>query len=261
MNTKDGNSGDGTEDGSPLLVSPPRKASPLVRLRNYFLAGIVVVAPIGITVYLAVTFVEFVDERVIPLIPARYNPETYLPFSIPGLGILVSAIVLIMIGFLAANFLGRQLVSLGERFVDRMPVIRSVYGALKQIIETVLSQSSTSFRQVVLIEYPRKNVWAIAFVTSDAKGEVLRKVRNDLVAVFVPTTPNPTSGFILFLPREDLILLDMTIEEGMKLVISAGLVAPPDRGAPDYVPPSNGNRKGNGKQNGKGQEPAKAKDS
>lgn len=208
------------------LVEPAKKPGALARLRTYFLTGIVITAPIGITIYLTYVFIDFVDANVTPLIPARYNPETYLPFGVPGLGLFVAVFVLILIGFLTANFLGRSFLHFGERIVSRMPVVRSVYTALKQIMETVLAQSSSSFREVVLIEYPRKGLWAIAFVTSEAKGEVAALSDNTIISVFLPTTPNPTSGFLLFVPKKDLRFLDMTVEEGVKLVISAGMIWP-----------------------------------
>lgn len=216
------------------LVEPAPKVGLLARLRNYFLTGIVITAPIGITIYLTYVFVDFVDANITPFIPARYNPETYLPFSVPGLGLLVAVILLIFIGFLTANFLGRSLLHFGERIVARMPVVRTVYSALKQIIETVLKQSSTSFREVVLIEYPRKGLWAIAFVTSEAEGEVADMADDTMISVFLPTTPNPTSGFLLFVPKKDMKFLDMSVEEGVKLVISAGMIWPEgQKGAPD----------------------------
>ena len=225
------------DDDRARLVRPPKRVSLLSRLRTYLLTGLIVTAPLAITIYLAWAFIVTVDENVTPLIPARYNPENYLPFTVPGLGILVVSIGFIIIGFLTANFVGRSLIRTGERMVDRMPVVRTVYSALKQIFETVLQQSSQAFSQVVLIEYPRPGSWAIAFLTADTLGEVPRKTERDLISLFVPTTPNPTSGFVLFVPREDVIFLDMTVEEGMKMVISAGMVMPPDRTAPGYVPP------------------------
>ena len=204
------------------------RASMLRRLRTYFLTGIVATAPIGLTLYLSWVLVKFVDRLVTPSIPAQYNPNTYVPFDIPGLGVIVAIILLTFIGFITANFLGRQIVALGESVVDRMPVIRSVYGALKQIFETVLAQSSRSFREVVLIEYPRRGIWAVGFVTSETLGEIQNVKEDELVNVFLPTTPNPTSGFLLFVPRQDLITLHMTVEEGIKMVISGGIVTPPD---------------------------------
>jgi len=204
----------------------PVKRGILARLRTYLLTGIVVSAPVAITIYLTYIFVVAVDRRVTPLIPPQYHPETYLPFSIPGLGVLIVILFLILLGMAAANFFGRQLISLGERIVDRMPVVRTIYGTLKQIFETVASQSSMSFREVVMVEYPRKGIWAIAFVTAPTKGEIADKHERDMVNLFLPTTPNPTSGFLLFVPREDCVFLDMSVEEGVKYVISAGLVTP-----------------------------------
>ncbi|HJM48697.1 MAG TPA: DUF502 domain-containing protein [Alphaproteobacteria bacterium] len=200
----------------------------LRRLRYYFLAGFIVSAPLGITVLIAWEFIAFVDNQITPLIPPAYNPESYLPFSIPGLGLVVIFLVVTLIGFLTASILGRTIVGLGEQLVERMPVVRTVYGALKQIFETVLAQSSKSFRQVVLVEYPRRGLWAVAFVTSTTEGEIAHLSADELVNIFLPTTPNPTSGFLLFVPRRDLVGLEMTVEEGFKLIISGGIVTPPD---------------------------------
>ncbi|HET6520300.1 MAG TPA: DUF502 domain-containing protein [Geminicoccaceae bacterium] len=213
----------------PILVEPgkPGRFSLLARLRTYFLTGVIVTAPLAITFYLVWQTVGFIDDRVTGWIPDRYNPETYLPFTVPGLGLLVMLVLLTLIGMLAAGFIGRALVRFGERLLARMPIIRSIYGALKQIFETVLAQSSRSFREVVLVEYPRRDLWAIGFVTGPTKGEVQDQTPDDMVNVFLPTTPNPTSGFLLFVPRHDLIHLNMTIEEGIKLVISGGIVSPP----------------------------------
>jgi len=219
-------------DKIPILVAPAPKVSVFSRLRTYFLTGIVVTAPIAITIYLTYVFVTFVDTNVTPLIPVRYNPETYLPFGIPGLGVFVAAVILILIGFLTANYLGRAFLVFGERIVGRMPVVRSIYNALKQIMETVLAQSSSSFREVVMLEYPRKGIWAVAFVTSTAKGQVGDAQDDDMISIFMPTTPNPTSGFLLFVPRRDLTYLDMSVEDGVKLVISAGMIWPEDQEKP-----------------------------
>lgn len=199
------------------------------RLRTYFLAGVLVTAPIGITVYLSWLFISFVDSRVTPFIPDAYNPETYLRFSVPGLGLVVVFVFLTLVGALTAGLLGRSLVHLSERILARMPVIRSVYGATKQIIETVLAQKSNAFRQVVLFEYPRRGIWVIGFVSGTTQGEVQELTEDEMVNVFVPTTPNPTSGFLLFIPRRDLIVMEMTVEEGIKLVVSGGIVSPPNR--------------------------------
>jgi uncharacterized membrane protein len=218
-----------------LRPHPPKKTF-WQKVRNYFLTGLVVAAPVSITIYLVWSFVNAVDNRVTPLIPERYNPETYLPFGVPGLGLLVMFIVLTALGALTANFFGRAIISASESLLDRTPVVRSIYSTLKQIFETVVSANSNSFRDVVLVEYPRKGLWAIAFVTSETKGEVQDRTEDDVVNVFLPTTPNPTSGFLLFAPKKDLIYLDMTVDDGMKYIISAGLVVPPRR--PPRVTPS-----------------------
>jgi len=221
---QDGGLGAGQE---PVRVS---RGGIVGRLRTYFLTGVIVTAPIGITIYLALGFIDFVDRNITPLIPATYQPRNFLPFNLPGIGVVVLLVGLTLIGFVTASFLGRRLVRFGERLVARMPIIRSIYSALKQIFETMLTQSSTSFRQVVLIEYPRNRVWAIAFLTNEKSGEPGRRVGNELLTVYVPTALNPTSGFLLFVPRQDVIYLDMSVEEGMKLVLSGGVVFPPDHG-------------------------------
>ena len=215
------------EGEAPHLVVPHRGRLAR-RLRNYFLTGIVVIGPIGLTIWLTLQIVGFIDNTVRALVPARY--ENLLSSGIPGLGVVISVVGLMLVGFVTANFLGRALIGYGEQLVDRMPIVRSLYGALKQIFETVLAQSSSSFREVVLVEYPRKGLWAMAFVTGETKGEVQNITEDDVVNIFLPTTPNPTSGFLLFVPRRDLVILRMTVEEGIKLVISGGLVAPPDPG-------------------------------
>lgn len=199
------------------------------RLRAYFLTGILVTAPLGITTYLAWLLINFVDGTVKPLIPDKYNPETYLPFSLPGLGILLVIAGVTLIGFLTAGFLGRALIRWGEWIVSKMPVIRSVYSATKQIFETVLAQKSNAFREAVLVEYPRRGIWAIAFITGQTEGEVQNLTEETTVNVFLPTTPNPTSGFLLFVPAKDLVKLTMSVEEAIKMVISGGIVTPPDR--------------------------------
>jgi uncharacterized membrane protein len=197
-----------------------------MRLRNYFFAGVLVTAPIGITIWIGWGLVSWIDDQVVPFIPAQWNPETYLPFSVPGLGVLVAILVLVMIGFLTAGLVGRNLVGLGERLLDRMPVIRGVYGAIKQVVETVLKEQSEAFRQVILIQYPRKQSWAIGFVTGEPSGHIQSGTPKDVVNVFLPTTPNPTSGFLLFVPRDEIQELRMTVEEGIKMVVSGGIVTP-----------------------------------
>jgi uncharacterized membrane protein len=205
------------------------KHSLIHRLRNYFLTGFVVCAPLAITVWLIWSLVGWVDSWVVPFIPAAYNPDTYIPFRLPGFGLIVALVMITLIGFLTANIIGRKIVSIGEQILGQMPLVRSIYRGLKQILETVLSEKSTTFKKVGLIEYPRHGVYAIVFMATEAGGEVQAKVGSEAgqtVAVFLPTTPNPTSGFLLFVPKKDVIELSMSVEEGAKLVISAGLVAP-----------------------------------
>ncbi|MDF1846254.1 MAG: DUF502 domain-containing protein [Parvibaculaceae bacterium] len=210
------------------IIQPARKAGITSRLRTYFLTGLAVAAPIWITIYLLRWFVEFIDTYVVGFFPDQYHPDQLLPFTVPGIGVIIGLVGLTVLGALTANFLGRRILAFGERLVDRMPVVRNIYNALKQIFETVISQSGTSFREVGLIEYPRKGLYALVFVTTQTKGEVLEKASTDdsLVSVFLPTTPNPTSGFLLFVPKSDIEILDMSVEEAAKLVISAGLVEP-----------------------------------
>ncbi|MGH6923549.1 MAG: DUF502 domain-containing protein [Propylenella sp.] len=207
---------------------PARRRSRLrVRLRNYFLTGIVVAAPVGITIYITWTFVHWVDSRVKPLIPSVYNPDNYLPFSVPGVGLLFAILILTLLGFLTANLVGRTVVGYGENLVERTPLVRNIYRALKQLFQTVLSQSSRSFQKVVLVEYPVKGVWRVGFVATRAKGEIAGTLSDkDPLAVFIPNTPNVTAGFLVFVPRRDAIRLDMSVEEAAKMIISAGLVAP-----------------------------------
>ena len=208
-----------------------RRGNPAARLRTYFLTGLVIAAPISITVYITWWFVDLFDNWIKPFVPVQYNPDTYLPFSVPGVGLLFALMGLALLGALTANLFGRTVVSYGEQMLDRMPIVRNVYKALKQIFETALSQSQSSFRQVGLIQYPLKGLYAIVFISTDTKGEVLERAGNGgkMLSVFLPTTPNPTSGFLLFVPREEVAILNMTVEEGAKLVISAGLVVPPPR--------------------------------
>ena len=221
------NGGDETNDQS------TRRRGILGRFRNYFLTGVIVTAPVGITIALALWVINWIDGKIVPLIPQAYNPQllfqNYFGIHVPGIGLLVVLVGLTVIGFLAAGLVGRVLVRTGETLLTRMPVIRSVYSALKQIFETVLRSSSRSFREVALIEYPRRGIWALGFITTATTGEVQNDIAEDVVNVFLPTTPNPTSGFLLFVPRKDIIVLDMSVEEAIKMVVSAGIVTPPQQ--------------------------------
>jgi len=225
---------DGSEQHgeAPLPPQPPAPRSRregiglMGRLRAYFLAGILVAAPIAITVYLASWFIELIDSRIRPLVPAAYNPENYLAFSIPGFGVVVVIVVLTLIGAFAAGYVGRLMLRLGEGLVGRTPVVRSVYGAVKQIVETVVANKSKAFREVVLVEYPRKGVWSLGFITGTAHPEAQRVSPDPLVSVFVPCAP-PTAGYLIFVPKREVTVMDITVEEGLKMVLSAGIVTPP----------------------------------
>jgi len=197
-------------------------------LRSSFLTGVVVILPVGLTIWLLWTLIGWVDSVVLPLIPNRFRPEQYIGINLHGLGVIIFLIFTIAVGWIAKGLIGASLIRIAESMVDRMPVVRSIYSGVKQIAETVFAQSERSFEKACLIQYPRKGIWAIGFISTEAKGEVRTKAETggDLLSIFLPTTPNPTSGFLLFLPREDVIELDMTIEDAAKLVISAGLVYP-----------------------------------
>ena len=212
--------------GAPNGPILPQRHGVLWRLRNYFLAGIVVAAPMGVTLYVTWLFISFVDRSIKPLIPDAYNPETYLRFGLPGLGLLIMVAFLILLGALAANFFGQTLLDYGERIVIRLPFMRGLYNATKQIMETVTTPSGASFRQAALIEYPRKGLWTVCFITGEAAAEVRSRLADEVIAVYVPTTPNPTSGFLIYVPRTEVALLEMSVEEAVKMVISLGLVAP-----------------------------------
>lgn len=218
-----------TKDAETSLLTgePKKRTGPLTWLRGRFLTGLVVSAPIGITIFLTWSFVNFVDQRIKPLIPAQWNPETYTKFALPGLGLVVAVLVITLIGTVAANLIGKTLLNTGDWLIGRVPLVRSVHMTLKQVFEIFTSSQSRSFREVVMVEYPRKGSWALGFLTAEAKGQVARNAPGT-VGVFVPTTPNPTSGFLIYVDRSEIRPLDMTVEEGAKLIISAGLVAPDD---------------------------------
>lgn len=220
---------DGAEPPERTLAEEARRSRGMLRFRNYFLTGLVIAAPLFLTVYITWGFIVWIDSWVTPFIPAAYSPDTYLPFTVPGFGLVVAIVCITLLGFLTANLVGRTALSWGESLLDRMPVVRNLYRGLKQIFETVLSNRAKSFQTVGLIEYPRKGLWAIVFIATGTKGEVghrLDKEGDPMVSVFLPTTPNPTSGFLLFVREADVVRLDMSVEEAAKLVISAGLVTP-----------------------------------
>lgn len=199
------------------------------KIRAYFFTGILVTAPVAITFYIAYKLIFFVDRSVNKLIPPQIKNQIdeYIPFTIPGLGVIILILLMILVGMFAAGFLGKFFLKLGEWLVYKMPFVSSVYSLLKQVFETFLSNKSQAFSKVVLLEYPRKGIWILGFVSTDTGGEVKKLLDGrKLLNIFIPTTPNPTSGFLIFVPEEDVIPLAMSVEDGIKFVISGGLVEP-----------------------------------
>ena len=211
----------------------------LARLRTSFLTGIVVIAPVALTLWLIWSVIGWFDGFVLPFVPDAYRPEQILntffgydlKLNIRGVGVVVFLIFATLVGWLAKGLIGRSFIKYAENLVNRMPVVRSFYSGIKQIAETVFAQQERSFEKACMIEYPRKGIWAIGFISTTAKGEIAERnsSKGPMVSVFVPTTPNPTSGFLLFFPKADIVELDMSIEDAAKLVISAGLVYPPTK--------------------------------
>jgi uncharacterized membrane protein len=217
-------------------------------LRRYLVAGILVWLPIGVTIILLRILIGLMD-RTLVLVPAQYRPEEWLGFAIPGLGLVLSFFILLVTGVLAANFVGRSLVGFWERILERIPIVRSVYSASKNFAEVVFSDSDQSFKKVLLIEYPRKGLYGLAFQTATELGEVQGRTGEEVICTFVPTTPNPTSGFIIIVPKKDVIELDMEIDEALKMIISLGVVVPSWRKEqigelPLKMPDDEGDRKG-----------------
>ena len=198
------------------------KVSILAKLRNYFITGVVVLIPIGITLYLTLFIVKFSSK----ILPREINPNNYLPFSIPGLEIIISLFVITIVGWLSLSFLGRRLMKIVNEIFQRIPFLRTIYAALGQMTQTFAQSSKNKKKSVVLVEYPRKGSWAVGFATQDNRGEITNKINTELVNVFVPTTPNPTSGFLLMFPKDEVIYLDLTFEEASKFIVSAGTSNP-----------------------------------
>jgi uncharacterized membrane protein len=223
---------------TPFDPETPRRPGLIARLRSSFLTGLVVIAPVGLTIWLIWTVVGWIDSWVLPWVPHSWQPDKLVQdwFGLPpevqinvrGIGVVIFLLFTVLIGWIAKGFIGRSLIRSAESLVERTPVVRSIYSGIKQISETVFAQSDRNFEKACLIQYPRKGIWAIGFISTSTKGEVAEKGHDsgDMVSIFVPTTPNPTSGFLLFFPKSDVIELDMSIEDAAKLVISAGLVYP-----------------------------------
>lgn len=197
----------------------------MAALRRYLVAGLLVWVPLGVTVLIIKFLVDLMD-RTLVLVPVAYRPEQWLGFAIPGLGVVLTLLVVLLTGMLAANLIGRQLLRVGEALLVRIPLVRTIYSAVKQVVDTVFSSSGQSFRRVVMVEYPRRGVWTLAFVTGEGVAQLERGVQKKLINLFVPTTPNPTSGFFLTLPEEEVRAVDLSVDEGLKLIVSAGVVVP-----------------------------------
>ena len=194
-------------------------------MKKYLIAGLLVWMPLGITFLVVRAIVGFLDRSLL-LLPAEYQPDVLLGIHIPGFGVVLALVLVLATGMVVANFLGRHIVATWEKILSQIPIVRSLYSAVKQIMEAVLATDAKSFSKVLLIEYPRKGVWSFAFMTSDDLGEVQTKIKEKVVSVFIPTTPNPTSGFILMVPEKDTIELEMSVEDGLKMIVSVGMVVP-----------------------------------
>lgn len=224
---------------TPFDPDPPvQKRSAIGWLRNSFLTGVVVIAPVWLTIWLVWSVVGWIDGFVLPLVPGAYQPDRFIQsllgldpsvqINIRGIGVVIFLLFTILVGWIAKGLIGRSLIAWGESIVERTPVVRSIYSGIKQISETVFAQSERSFEKACLIQYPRPGIWAIGFISTNTKGEIAARGNDGepMLSIFLPTTPNPTSGFLLFVPQADVIELDMTVEDAAKLVISAGLVYP-----------------------------------
>jgi uncharacterized membrane protein len=212
----------------PILEGPPPRHSIGSRIRNYFLTGLIITGPLFITIYLTWAFVTWVDNLVQPFIPVAYRPETYLPVKIPGSGLIIAFITLTLLGFLTANLVGRTLVEMSEMLLGRMPIVRAIYKSLKQVFETLFSKSGTSFRKVGLVEFPAPGMWSLVFLSQPPSDNISTRLpgADEHVSVFLPCTPNPTTGFFFYIPRRDIIELDLTPEAAATLIMSAGMIQP-----------------------------------
>ncbi|WP_375227689.1 DUF502 domain-containing protein [Roseobacter sp. S98] len=221
--------------------TPPSRRSLFASLRASFLTGLVVIAPVGLTIWLIWSVVGWIDGFVLPLVPRAYQPDRLIQdllgldpsvqINVRGIGVIIFLIFTVIVGWMAKGIIGRSMIRFAESLVERTPVVRTIYSGIKQISETVFAQSERSFEKACVIEYPRKGIWAIGFISTNTKGEIAARANDGspMLSIFLPTTPNPTSGFLLFVPQQDVIELEMTVEDAAKLVISAGLVYPNDK--------------------------------
>ena len=203
------------------MVTKQKKRSIFARVRNYFIAGIVVLIPIGVTIYLTLLLASISSK----VLPKEINPNHYLPYNIPGVEIVIAIILITFIGFISVSFIGKKLLEMFNNILKKIPILRTIYSAIVQMTET-FTKNDDKKKNVVLVEYPRKGSWAVGFATKDNTGEISTKTKRQLINVFVPTTPNPTSGFLLMFPKEDVIHLDLTFEEASKFIVSAGTIEP-----------------------------------
>jgi uncharacterized membrane protein len=212
----------------PSAPPPEGHTGPMGRLRNYFLTGLVVAGPVAITLYLTWWFVTWVDGLVRPFVPMAYRPESYLPFGLPGAGLVVAVVALTLLGFLTANLIGRTLVELGERILGRIPAVRAIYRGLKQVFETLFSGQGSSFRRVGLVEFPSPGMWSIVLISQHPSAEVARSLpgQEEHISVFLPCSPNPTTGFFFYVPKSKIIEVEMSAEDAATLIMSAGVVQP-----------------------------------
>jgi uncharacterized membrane protein len=234
MNELDRNPGIAPEAPLPDLPAEPAKPvhhhGLIGRLRTYFLTGLILVGPAYITISLTWWFINWVDDLVRPFIPLAFQPTTYLPVKIPGTGLIIALSALTLLGFLTANFIGRKLVEIGENILNRMPVVRPIYKSLKQIFETLFAKGGSSFRRVGLVEFPSPGMWSLVFLSNSASPDIAARLPDiEHVAAFMPCTPNPTTGFFFYVPRRDIVDLDITVEAAMTLLMSAGMVQPGDQ--------------------------------
>ena len=213
---------------TPEADGKPGKGGRFLTLRRWLIAGILVWAPLAVTFWVVNALVSFMDKSIV-LLPPSYRPEALIGFELPGMGAFFAVVIVLLTGALVANILGRSLIHAWERLLNRIPLVRSIYSSVKQVVETFVSQDSRSFRKVVLVEYPRRNAWSIAFVSGEPIGEVQDRTEEHLITLFVPTAPNPTSGFVIMVPRDEVIELEMSVEEGFRMVVSLGVVVPPRR--------------------------------
>lgn len=219
------------KDPEVIVASETAKAAAqrglMARLRNYFLTGLIVAGPVAITIWLTWSFINWVDNVVRPIIPPAFRAETYLPFSIPGTGLVIALVVLTLLGFLTANLVGRTLVGWGERLLSHMPIVRPIYKMMKQIFETLFAKNGSNFRKVALVEFPAPGMWSLVFLSQEPSHEIADRLPDtEHVSAFMPCTPNPTTGFFFYVPRKDLVELEITVEAAMTLLISAGMVQP-----------------------------------